>query len=118
MSNGNGKAAILETLKTILASQVGGWIIAVSAIGALSWWIIKDREMVYDDIHSLRDRAMPLIMESKAIAVQNQEAIEEAKTISIDNNRILQEIRSYMNLPLKNQKTLDDINRKLDRDGP
>ena len=108
MSDGNGKTTLLETLKTILQSQVGGWVIACLAFGAMAYWIIKDREIVYQDIHNLRDKAMPMILETKAIA-------EEARDVSTQNNAILSEIRSYMQLPLENRSDLKAIRKQLDR---
>lgn len=104
--NGGGKWS--ELLKTILQSQVGGWMMACVAFSAMAWWIIQDRAALYQDIHSLRDKAMPMIIETKEIA-------DDARNISLENNRVLSEIRSYLNLPLKNQQTLEDIKRTLQK---
>lgn len=104
--NGGGKWT--ELLKAVLASPMGGWLMACIAFSAMAWWIIKDREMVYQDIHSLRDKAMPLITETKSVA-------DEARTISYENNRILGEIRSMMGLPLENRSDLKAIRKQLEK---
>lgn len=112
-TNGNGNNTIVGTFKTILQSPVGGWVVALIGFAALSYWIVQDRAVIYNDMQNLRTEAMPLIRDSKKLAEENKEAIDEAKTVSLDNNRILQEIRSMMNLPMANQRTLEDIQKRL-----
>lgn len=106
MSNGNGKATLLDTFKTIVASPVGGWIIAVAAIGILSYWIIKDREIVYHDLAQLRAETLPVIIDTKKIA-------DEARNISAQNNEMLQEMRSWMNIPLENRSDMKKILKEI-----
>ena len=112
-NGGSGSSTIIGTFKAILQSPVGGWVVALLGFAALSYWIIQDRAVIYHDMRTLRNEAMPLIKDTKFLAERNQKAIEEANSITVDNNRILQEIRSMMNLPMANQRTLEDIQKRL-----
>ena len=107
--NGN----LIEALKTILQSQVGGWIIACVLFAFLARWVIKDRAEVYSDLAKLRETAMPAILENRRVTLESQIILNETKKISSENQEILQEIRSMMNLPMQNQRTLEDILQRL-----
>lgn len=119
--NGNGKTnTIIEMLKTILASQVGGWVLACTAFAVVSYWTIQDRQIVYAENIRIRGEAMHTINEIQKLignasgrALENNEIIREAQKVTEDNNRILYEIRSYMNLPLENRSDLKAIRKHL-----
>ena len=113
MSNGNGKATLLETFKTTIQSPVGGWVLAVVAIGYISWLTMEDRRAIYEDMQHLRDVVMPVIRDGPKVAYENQRLIEAAKAVTEDNNRMLQEMRSWLNLPLENRSDVKEILRHL-----
>ena len=104
--NGGGKWS--ELLKTVLQSQVGGWMMACIAFSAMAWWIIKDREVVYHDLARLRAETLPVILETRKV-------VDDARDISADNNRILSEIRSYMNIPLENRSDIKKVLKEIQR---
>lgn len=80
MSNGDTpKGTLVESLKAILQSQVGGWVIACCVTVAVGWWVVKDRELVYKDLHGLREKAMPLIIESNHILKEIQEDLRRKR---------------------------------------
>lgn len=90
MSNGSSNGnPITSTLKALLASPVGGWALAVIAIGIMAWLTVQDRQVIYEDLARLR----------RAVADQISEGVKVVK----ENNELLQE----------NQRILNDINRKL-----
>jgi hypothetical protein len=113
-----GGGGFLEVFKTILTSPVGGWALAVIVVGYISWLTAEDRKAIYQDMQHLRDVVMPVIRDGPRVAYDNQRLIESAKAITEDNNRILQEIRSMMNLPLRNTQTLEEIKRELKKNHP
>lgn len=107
MANGNGKWT--DLFKTVLGSQVGGWVMACVAFGLVMHWTIRDRSEMYRDLQKLRHEAMPLITKTEQI-------VDQAKTVTEDNNRILQEIRSMMNIPMRNQRELEGIRDLLKKE--
>ena len=119
--DGNGKGGtILEAFKSILQSQVGGWVLACLAFGFMSWWTIQDRATIYADMAKLREHGLELIMETRdAVALarggaaENKVLILEAKKVTDENNDLLKEIRSFMNLPLENRSDIKEIIRRL-----
>ena len=72
-SNGGWAGA----LKTVLQSQVGGWVIACVVFGFIAHWVVQDREAVYADLANLRERAMPVLYENQKIARENQAMLEQ-----------------------------------------
>jgi hypothetical protein len=102
-SNGNGKNSILGLLKSILQSQVGGWVLACGAFGFLSWWTIKDREVLYQDIVRLRTQGMALINET-------HEVVATAKSFGSDNNQLIREARK---LDEENNANIKEVLRLL-----
>lgn len=115
---GAGGGGFVDAFMAILTSPVGGWALAVIVIGYISWLTAQDRKAIYEDMQHLRDVVMPVIRDGPKVAYDNQRLIEAAKAVSEDNNRILQEIRSMMNLPLRNTQTLEDIKRELKKNHP
>jgi hypothetical protein len=93
MPNGTDgiKGGFIEALRTILSSPVGGWALAVCVVAYMGWLTMKDRQIVYGDLARLRETAMPLILETKAVSEKNQRMLEDQ------------------------QRTLAEINRKLDK---
>ena len=83
--NGNGKW--LDLVKTIINSQIGGWIIACVVFAIMARWVIQDRAAVYAELSSLRMQAMPMIAESKQIALENKAALAEATRLLEKINR-------------------------------
>jgi hypothetical protein len=108
-----GGGGITDIFKAILTSPVGGWALAVVVVGYISWLTAQDRKAIYEDMRHLRDIVMPVIRDGPKVAYENQRLIQEAKAVTEDNNRILQEIRSMMSLPMRNQQTLEEIQREL-----
>ena len=100
---------LLEALKTILQSPIGGWIIAIGVVCYMGWYTMQDRQVIYKDLMHLREQAMPLLTENQKLAEENLESIKSAKLITEDNNRILQEVRSMMNIPMDNRRNIEEI---------
>lgn len=120
-SNGKG-GTILEAFKSVLQSQVGGWVLACLAFGFMSWWTIQDRKLIYDDMARLREHGMQLISQTHdAVALarsagsDNKVLILEAKKVTEENNDILKEIRSMMNLPLENRSDIKRVLKELQK---
>jgi hypothetical protein len=131
--NGNGKSGtILEALKQILQSQVGGWLLACFAFAFMTWWTLEDRKVIYADMARLREHGMALIMEThdavsaarggasdnKTLILEAKRMTEEAKHVTEENNDILKEIRSMMNIPLENRSDLKQLLKKLKAEEP
>jgi hypothetical protein len=69
MSNGG----FLEFFKSILSSQVGGWVAACLIVAAMAWVTYKDRQLLYKEVTDMRSKAMPLIEENNRMG---KEALE------------------------------------------
>jgi hypothetical protein len=115
----NGKGGtILEALQTVLQSQVGGWVLACAAFGFLSWWTIKDREVLYQDVARLRAQGMSLIQETRDVVASaknfgdaNNQLIREGRKLEEENNANIKEI-------LKTLQSIEWGNRQRDAAQP
>jgi hypothetical protein len=131
--NGDGKGGnILEALKTVLQSQVGGWMLACIAFGFMTWWTLEDRKVIYADMARLREHGMEVInatheavgaargvgADNRALIMEAKKLTEEAKRVTEENNDMLREIRSMMNLPLENRNDLKKILKELKSNEP
>jgi hypothetical protein len=129
--NGNGKGGnILEAFKSILQSQVGGWVLACLAFGFMTWWTLEDRKVIYADMARLREHGLEVInatheavgavrgvgAENRALILEAKKVSEEAAKVTAENNDILKEIRSMMNLPLENRSDLKKILKAVEPD--
>jgi hypothetical protein len=123
---------ILEAFKSILQSQVGGWVLACLAFGFMTWWTLEDRKMIYADMARLREHGMEVInatheavgaargvgADNRALILEAKKVTEEAAKVTAENNDILKEIRSMMNLPLENRSDLKKILKELKANEP
>jgi hypothetical protein len=131
--NGNGKGGnVLEAFKSILQSQVGGWVLACLAFGFMTWWTLEDRKVIYADMARLREQGMAVInatheavgaargvgTDNRALILEAKKMTEDAKRVTEENNEILKEIRSMMNLPLENRSDLKKILKAVEPDKP
>jgi hypothetical protein len=131
--SGEGQSGnILEAFKTVLQSQVGGWVLACLAFGFMTWWTLEDRKVIYEDMARLREHGMAVInatheavgaargvgADNRALILEAKKMTEEAKKITEENNDILKEIRSMMNLPLENRNDLKKILKELKANEP
>jgi hypothetical protein len=131
MTNGNSKGGnILEAFKTVLQSQVGGWVLACLAFGFMTWWTLEDRKVIYTDMARLREQGMAVINatheavgaargvgnDNRALILEAKKVTEEAARVTEENNDMLREIRSMMNLPLENRSDLKKILKELKPD--
>jgi hypothetical protein len=123
---------ILEAFKTVLQSQVGGWVLACVAFGFMTWWTLEDRKVIYADMARLREHGMEVInatheavstartgsADNRTLILEAKKVTEEAARVTKENNEILKEIRSMMNLPLENRTDLKKILKELKADEP
>jgi hypothetical protein len=78
MANGvNSGSSWAEILKAIMASQVGGWVIACIVFAFVIRWVIHDRAEVYKDVANLRDKAMPAIVVTEETVLRNEKLLQE-----------------------------------------
>ena len=87
---------ILDALKTILQSPIGGWIIAIGVVCYMGWYTMQDRQAIYRDLTHLRETAMPLLTENQRLTLENHENAAVGKRLAEDNNEILKEIKSIL----------------------
>ena len=71
------RSTIVDVVKTILASPVGGWALAVIAIGLMAYHLAKERAQTYGDLAGLRAQAMPLIIATKELSEDNHKLLQE-----------------------------------------
>jgi hypothetical protein len=128
----SGEGNILEAFKTVLQSQVGGWVLACLAFGFMTWWTLEDRKVIYTDMARLREQGMAVInatheavgaargvgADNKMLILEAKRVTEEAARVTAENNDILKEIRSMMNLPLENRNDLKKILKELKANEP
>jgi hypothetical protein len=129
--SGEGQGgSILEAFKTVLQSQVGGWVLACVAFAFMAWWTLEDRKVLYTDMARLRENGMELIMETheavaaargagadnKVLILETKKLTEDAKKVTEESYDMLKEIRSMMNLPLENRSDLKKILKELKPD--
>jgi hypothetical protein len=83
----NGGSSWGEVLKTVLQSQVGGWVIACVVFAFVMHRIVLDRASLLKDLQGLRDKAMPSIVSIEQTTLRNEKLLQRiADKIGIDEN--------------------------------
>jgi hypothetical protein len=74
----NGKTGrVVDALSTILSSPVGGWALAVLIVAYMGWFVMRDRQIMYEDLKHLREIAIPLLTRAQSVADENHKLLEE-----------------------------------------
>ena len=90
----NGKWS--DVVKAVLTSQIGGWLVACIIFFIVARWALRDRTAVYEELSNLRSNVTPMIVDTKAMTVENNRLVHEVKTMLLKNQQTLEEVEEIM----------------------